>query len=344
MRRSLTPASWLAEVEPLTDPARTRRMVELGRAATNDPTAAAVIKSLESGGWYERWLALRSCYDSRDGAHVLRAVADPSRLMRNLAICLAPMMCDDAQALDALALSTGAQTLVLIQGLRARKRFPPLDQYLAEVAERGDDRASTLIAYGSPDLVRRTWPAFSDHASRLAWERLTRLHPEIAGHAAIQRIATDQIPTGSIAWLTASVFPTPMHKHPDLAVQYLAALQGRYSLSLVRMQPLIQRRPAAVAQILLAGSERTLFSFAGVAHRLDDRQLEQTLERGDGLKSITGNWLRRLPPARRAAIFATYGRGWRFDSGVTDPDLVALLPVPLRHDEAKRHLALPSLV
>lgn len=78
----------MKELEPLTHDARMRRMLEVGRQAAQDAVVAAALTALEQGGFYERWLALQSCFGSRDGAHALRALVDPSRSIRGLALLL----------------------------------------------------------------------------------------------------------------------------------------------------------------------------------------------------------------------------------------------------------------
>jgi hypothetical protein len=87
----MNPETLLRELEPLTHGARMRRMVEVGLQATTDSEVAAAIHALEQRGPYERRLALQSCYGSRDGAHVLRAVADSYHAIRGQAIVLAPL-------------------------------------------------------------------------------------------------------------------------------------------------------------------------------------------------------------------------------------------------------------
>jgi hypothetical protein len=91
----VTPEELLAEVEPLSHAARVRRMVEVGRLAATDPTVSATLAELERRGHYERYLALQACFGSRDGAHALRAITDPSRGLRALATALVPLLCDD---------------------------------------------------------------------------------------------------------------------------------------------------------------------------------------------------------------------------------------------------------
>ncbi len=101
----MTPSQLLKELEPLTHDGRVRRMVEVGRLASTDSSGADTLDSLERGTFYERRLALVSCFGSRDGSRVLRAIDDASRHIRGLARRLVPLACDDRgtiQALDAL--------------------------------------------------------------------------------------------------------------------------------------------------------------------------------------------------------------------------------------------------
>jgi hypothetical protein len=51
----------LQELAGLTHNERVQRMIALGRRARGNG-AAAVLASLQDGGFYERWLALLACY------------------------------------------------------------------------------------------------------------------------------------------------------------------------------------------------------------------------------------------------------------------------------------------
>jgi len=99
---TMTPNGLLRSLAGLTHDARMRRMVEVGRLAAVDGSVAATLAALEQQGFYERSLALQSCYGSRDGAHVVRAMSDPSSSIRALASQLLPMACDDTQVEEAL--------------------------------------------------------------------------------------------------------------------------------------------------------------------------------------------------------------------------------------------------
>ena len=70
-------------------------MVELGRTARSDAATAAILAALAGGGRYERYLAAQATFGSGDAAAVLRALADPTHMVRALAIQVVPLACDD---------------------------------------------------------------------------------------------------------------------------------------------------------------------------------------------------------------------------------------------------------
>lgn len=81
----MTAARIVREGEPLAHGARVRRMVALGREVAARPEVAAGLTELERGDAYARCLALYACFGSRDSGPVMRALADPSRMVRSLA-------------------------------------------------------------------------------------------------------------------------------------------------------------------------------------------------------------------------------------------------------------------
>ena len=89
--------SLLQELERLPHSGRMRRMVEVGRQAASDRSASETLAELSRGGVFQRTLALQACYGSRDGECVVRALEDPSRLARGLAVQLVAELCDDEQ-------------------------------------------------------------------------------------------------------------------------------------------------------------------------------------------------------------------------------------------------------
>src|SRR4051794_24408600 len=97
-------AAFLAELEGLTHSARQKRMVDLGRASLTDPSAKALLEALaREGDAYARTLVVASVHGSRDGALARHLIEDPSRTVRRRAARVVAVVCDDAQAAQALA-------------------------------------------------------------------------------------------------------------------------------------------------------------------------------------------------------------------------------------------------
>ncbi len=78
-----------------------------------------------------------------------------------------------------------------------------------------------------------------------------------------------------------------------------------------------------------------------MAHRLDVTRLQGLIERG----ALVGpeDWLKRLQPAQRVAVYTIAQFGWRDADGCLPAAVVGLLPGGLREREGRRHLALPTL-
>ena len=140
----------LQEFQRLSHSERVQRMVDLGRRARSDTEAAAVLTSLEHGGFYERWLALQACYGSRDGAYILRALSDPSQAIRSAALGLVALICDDAQVRSALDTLLPKQQRRLLMLLAKHRRHAPIDAFLLRV---DDAHLPQFLPYGSAQMV-----------------------------------------------------------------------------------------------------------------------------------------------------------------------------------------------
>src|SRR4051794_11486453 len=151
----MTPEVLLEELEPLTHADRVRRLVSLGRRAT-DADAAETIARLEAADdTYARFLALLTCFTSLDGAHVLRALEDASRLVRGKARRLAPLVCTDAQLEQALARARPREVGPLLRRLRRAHRQPPIDAFVAALVAAQHVDAPRWLAFASADVVER---------------------------------------------------------------------------------------------------------------------------------------------------------------------------------------------
>ena len=150
-----------AELGALSHVERTQRMVALGQAARDDGATRELLGELwrteGDAGPYARRLVLKSCYGSRDGARVLQALSDPSRLLRAGARKLVALCCDDTQATGALQTTWYVrQHLPLLSRLWAAGRFGT-DRCVPRLAgtAAGDTRLADCVPYGSPPAIER---------------------------------------------------------------------------------------------------------------------------------------------------------------------------------------------
>src|SRR5262245_7270147 len=129
----MTREALLAQLETMTHTERVSTMIELGRL--NEAESRAILGQLEHGDFYERFMAPYACFGSRDSAYVLRAVADPSRILRGLALRLLPLVCDEAQIHNALESAPAQLLLPLLWKLRQPQHQHAIDRFLETLEE-----------------------------------------------------------------------------------------------------------------------------------------------------------------------------------------------------------------
>ncbi len=330
-------------------------MVEVGRLAAVDGSVAATLAALEQQGFYERSLALQSCYGSRDGAHVVRAMSDPSSSIRALASQLLPMACDDTQVEEALEVVTRAYRRRLLRKLRQRGRQMPIDAYIRAQIAADDPQADRLLPFASPDLVREHLKETLDRTDSQGWTALARWHPALVVGALQQRLAAAPEIDSRLLWRANAALIGLAVAAPDQALTLAHMLLPRTALSRLQLQPLARRRPLGTVRLLLSvaaeGETAALDSIGGSHHvaaraalHLRDDEIVALLDRHVLYTfSQRGHWFGRLPPQRRLAVYRLAGRGLRNQNGVLPDHVVALLPRSEREQEGRRHLALATL-
>ncbi len=366
----------LRELDGMTHDTRMRRMVEVGRQAERNASARAALGELERGDVYQRLLALQSCYGSGDGAHAVRSLQDPSRGIRGLALVVLAVVGGDDEAQAALRAAGFAQRRTLLRQLAKRRRFLVIDTFLDWLSAEGGDRLSALLRFGSPEAVLRPGTSTFTPAGAPEWDRLARRHPALAAAALRERAeAAGQLDPRLLLDANAAL-PALAERAPDAALALVDALLRTAALAQLDLATLARRRPAAVADRLLAagtsgavprtGRGRRVrrpytgslgpepgpagqVRFERVAHRLDTERLIELQRRCPAALGGRSGWFRRLPPAVRARLWEACGQGWRgavtsaARGSTVEPDLVTLLPGPLREAEGRRNLALPAL-
>src|SRR5579872_2550959 len=334
----------LQDLELLPYRARFRHMIELGRQAAHDSEIAALLKELERGDFYERLLAIQACSGSYDGNHVLRALTDPSHIIRGFAIKVAPLACNEEQLREALALVPRDGRRHLLCKLQNHYDHAPIDDFLERLAQEGDSQFLKLLPFGSPDIVERYKERFLFSREQADWRRLARHHPALACEMLLRRAEAATGPDLQLLFFANAALSILTEKEPDLALALVTALAHHVPLGHIFLQPLARKRPEAVADLVLSAKEQAAINFMKREHRLGVDRLLQLLTQFREMVSDDRALFSRLRPEERAAVYTARAISMRDASGCIGPEIIALLPRAQREQEGRRHLALPALV
>jgi hypothetical protein len=324
--------SLLADLEPLTNSARIRRMVDLGRAAARgDEGARSTLAGLRaSASVYARLLALDAAGAGRDGASVLAAVSDPSRSIRSRAVRLAPLACDDAQAGLALARIVERRSLRwLASALVKQKRPAPVDELLSRRLNQGrDPEATDLLPFGSEAAVTAHFKAIEGAGSPLTWMRLAVRHPAFTASTLTRELAGVTSLDPRQRYRILPVLEPIAKAAPDASLKLVKALFDcgeEPSMLAGVFRELVRRRPREAFDLLRARHENSrpvrppgafgIVRFDKVAHRLGPERLEYIITKAwstlsDGKRAK--RWFLRLSSDDQASVvraFLKHGRG-----------------------------------
>ncbi|GCE07161.1 hypothetical protein [Dictyobacter aurantiacus] len=338
----MTSEQLLRECAAMTYAGRMRHMVEVGRLAASDESVRETIEDLGRGDVYQRVLAVQSCHGSRDAERVRQAMFDRSRGVRSVATGLVPLLCDDAQILELLELIGMDLKMALIARLLARGRHAAVDAYVEALAARQDTHLRRLLSFASPEVVRRHLAQALERLDQMHWQRLIRMHPELAFAYLQQQSARTTSRDLPLLHLINTTLPTLTSVAPDLALELVRTTIKHTPLGRLYISSLVRKRPQEMAKLALASDEAvSSANFNAVAHKLKLETLLALVERR--LVSISSYTFEKFTPEQRLALYNAFGRGWRNDEGVIDLQLVAALPTEQRVQEARRHLELPAL-
>lgn len=320
-------ASFLAELEPLTHHDRARRAVDLGRAAARgDAGAAALLDALSrSAQAYERLLALTTVYGSRDGARVVAAASDPSRLVRQRATRMVARFCDDAQALAALDAVVGRRALRrTVAQLARRKRQAVVDAFLgARMQQQGRDPTIVdLLPFGSARLVAAHRRAIDEAGDPRCLARLADRHPADAARWFGEAIARSRSIDVRLRHRLAPLLVPLARRAPDAALPLLQDLfdRGEEPSSVAGPLGVLARsRPAATFDLLKARHESGrpapppgafgVVRFDKGAHALGAERLDYLVRNAWGALSDGkrgARWFLRLRPDDRDAVLRAF--------------------------------------
>ncbi|EFH82175.1 hypothetical protein [Ktedonobacter racemifer] len=337
----MTPEQLLQECERLNHVGRTRRMVELGRLAASDASVSETIATLTRGNVYERVLAVQSCHGSRDSKLILHALSDPSLSVRKLATSIAALVCGDAELPGAL--DTLPQDLrdVLLTTLAQRSRQAPVDAYIEMLATRHDTYLKNVLPFASQEVVTRHLGQVIEAFGMVQWKRLTRYYPAIAVAQLQARATTADGPNIYLVQQVNEVMPLLARLAPDLGLDLVRTMASVFPLNHLSLQPLLERRPAEVVDLVIQAGVKTDLEFDDIAHRLDSERLVTLFTSFPD--NISTEYFPQLRPEQRLATYTACHRGWRDEDSALPYEVVAHLPTEQRVREGRRHLELPAL-
>lgn len=334
----------LSQLDALSFSGRMARMAELGRLSLTDTAVRETLAAWEQGEWYQRFLSLQACYGSRDGAHVLRALADPSRSVRGLAVGLVPTACSDEQVREALRQLPDTWLPGVLRGLCGAKRRNAVDRFLEELAANDDPRLGRYLSYGTAEFARRHLDRVAEGASDTDWRRLARHHPEVAVETLLARSEAATGPDARLRWQANAVLNRLARFRPERALELVRSLLRHSTPRELNLDMVLRYRPQALIDLLLARADAPGIDLSEVAHRLGPQRLRTVLERFPKHITPRDDWFRRLDPEQRREVYRLKEHAWRSNLGLWPQALVALLPREERQREGRRHLRLPHLV
>lgn len=349
---------------------RVERAIELGRARDK------AVAQMAAGTTAERWLAAVAGFGDRDGARTLALLGDASRRVRGMATVLAPLACDDDQAVAALETAWSMRReRPLLRRMARRGRTAAIDRFLDGLAARGALRELVdALPFGSEAAVRRHHAIAIARPSDRWWRGLAGQHPAVLADVLIERWrAVDgeadpvtrqrtaahhaaiaaRVPEAALALaevlLARKIEPGPdvwtalLRHRPDATVALAIAHAQRLPAGLFR------HRAAALAPALLArivAHAPALLALGRWVRELSEPQ-QAALARGwvgaIELHPAVGSYLLRyvpgdVAPADRERAYVAWSTAARDRDGAIDPELVAALPRDLAAREGRRHL------
>jgi hypothetical protein len=329
-------------LESLSHSGRVRRAVEVGRQSRTDAEAARTLRQWREGGFTLRLLSAFACHGSRDPAALIDLLADPSRTIARTALAVLCDIGEDDALLAALRQLPARAAVRALYWIR-RRRQGVVDRYVLGLADSGDEDAWPLAPLGSEAALDRYLATAAERGGEVFWRRLAVLHPGRAAAEVTTRLDAAAAPDGLLFRHAYRVIKLVSERHPDLALRVVACLMRHQPLASIPLARLAQRRPAAVADLILASNEVASVSFERHTDRLGVGRIAGLYRLAPYLMGDPGRWLGRLPASDRLALFAELAPAWATADGALPLDLLRRIPDPTRSVEARRMIALPSL-
>lgn len=333
----MTKDELLDHLEALSHVERVRAIIALGQR--DDAEARELLAVLGRGDFYERFLALYSCFGSRDQQYVLSALADPSRLIRGLAARLAAQLLDDERVIQAFGRVSSSLRKPLLIKLRGARRQAIVDECLEQLATARDPHLLPLIHLGSPALVERHAPPLLASARPREWSRLAAHHPSFVLGILQTRAEAATTHDPRLVELVNTLLPILGEAAPDGAMTLVRALLLTTPYDHLSVNEVDSKRPNEGADLILAQDTPVFRRMDDLAARITVERLIALLEHQFEVLANIDTWFPRLDAAARAALCAS-PIGMRFVTQALLPghsaNLLRALPGEVRQREARR--------
>ncbi|MDJ0592333.1 MAG: hypothetical protein QNJ72_20460 [Pleurocapsa sp. MO_226.B13] len=329
--------------ESLTYRDRILEIIKLGKKEASNPDVVTLIDDLQRDNYYQRLLALYSCYGSYNGERVLTAIEDSSRSIRNKAIDLIAVVGSDTQVLIALKIISYKQRRILFKYLRTRNRLAIIDRCLVKLIEEEDTEVYRLLAYGTTEIVNRYLDKILERVGVNEWCNLARLHPEVTLDALQAYAAKSTGKDWRFVWYFNATISRLAELEPDRVLTLVRGLINHPSFKDLSWQKLVYYRPVEVTQLVLQSEEKVRINLNPIAHKLPQDLLIALINQQQHTVNNYANWLPKLKPTQRTIIYQHCHRGWRDKDGRLSINLIELFPQTIREKEARYHFNLPIL-
>ena len=344
----MTPQQLLRTLEPLTYSDRIRKMIQMGQRSRQDSNVAKTLNQFAQGNFYERYLALQSCYSSRNLQMVRRSLVDPSRQIQAVALRLVALFGDGESVRSALETLPPKAKRTFLHRLLGRRRQQVVDEHLAQLAVSNPAQFLQLWHFGSAAQVSQQLDRLLQQGSAIGWGSLARRHPQLTAQALQRQVEGDALNFRLLPQVNA-VLPYLARKCPSEAIALCRALLRTIPLVQLNLQPLILGYPNLAADLVLSVLSTSnqipysmQHSFNRVAHRLAIEPLSGLIERGYLLEP--NSWIHRLPAAQRVQLYEWFRSRWCDAEGILSAAIVGGLPRSQREREAHHHLAMSTLL
>jgi hypothetical protein len=246
----------LQVLEPLTHQGRMQQMVEIGKQSRENWEFASTLNQLAGGDFYQRYLALQSCYGSQNIGLINQSLSDSSGRIRSLALRLIVLFGDDNQLITGLQAIPIKQRSHLLKKLLKKRRYAVIERYLTDLAIANSEDFSKFLSFGSTAFVTNHIEVLLHCSSNDDWRRLARYHPTLTASTLQQQAEAITEFDRRLSYCVGAALPELAERCPKQALNLCRALLHTTSISQINLQVLVIKCWNEVAEIVLQSEDR----------------------------------------------------------------------------------------